>query len=204
MREKPLLVPSRSRKLLPRLVTVAPAETVELIMVGVGLGIGVGVGDGDGVGVGVAVGVGVGEAVDVGDGDGDCACADVTTPNASTKPMASSRANARPAPIPSARDAQRMNSIPEKAPARKMRDKPIGRFGFAPSSSAASIGCGPHQGLNTAHCGSAATGGLSYPELVSSKAGQIRVPSGEACPEILQISPSSRTLPLASSRSASG
>jgi hypothetical protein len=59
----------------------------------------------------------VGEAVDVGDGDGDCAFADVTTPNASTKPMASSRANARPAPIPSARDAQRMNTIPEKAPA---------------------------------------------------------------------------------------
>jgi len=29
--------------------------------------------------------------------------------------MASSRANARPAPIPSARDAQRMNTIPEKA-----------------------------------------------------------------------------------------
>jgi len=113
MREKPLLVPSRSRKLLLLFVTAAPAETVELIMVGEG------VGDGDGEGVGDGVGVGVGEAVDVGEGDGDCACADEITPVASKKTMATSRANARPAPIFSARDAPRMNSIPEKAPARK-------------------------------------------------------------------------------------
>ena len=33
---------------------------------------------------------------------------------ASTKTMATSRANARPAPILSARDAQRMNFIPDK------------------------------------------------------------------------------------------
>ena len=51
---------------------------------------------------------------------------------------------------------------------------------------------------------SAATGGLVYPVLALSKPGQIKVPSGETCPEILQISPSRRTLPLASSRSASG
>src|ERR1700681_471957 len=38
MRLKPLVVPSRSRKLLPRLVTVAPADTVESIISGVGVG----------------------------------------------------------------------------------------------------------------------------------------------------------------------
>src|ERR1700738_5048793 len=40
MRLKPLVdwLPSRSRKLLPRLVTVAPADKLELIIVGVGLG----------------------------------------------------------------------------------------------------------------------------------------------------------------------
>jgi hypothetical protein len=80
--------------------------------------VGVGEGDGDGVGVGVGVGVGLGEAVDVGDGTGaTCACADVITPVASTKTMAISRADARPALIFSARDAPRMNSNPEKAPA---------------------------------------------------------------------------------------
>jgi hypothetical protein len=84
----------------------------------VGEGVGVGVGDGEGVGVAVGVGVGVGEAVDVGDG-ATCACADETTPIASTKTIASSRANTRPAPIFSAHDAQRMIPIPEKAPARK-------------------------------------------------------------------------------------
>jgi len=91
-----------------------------LIIVGVGEGVGVGVGDGEGVGVGVAVGVGVGvgEGVDVG-GGATCACADETTPMVITKTMASSRANARPAPIFPARDAPRMNSNPEKAPARK-------------------------------------------------------------------------------------
>jgi hypothetical protein len=44
-------VPSRSRKLLPRFVTAAPADMSELMAVGVGLGVG------DGVGVGVGVGV---------------------------------------------------------------------------------------------------------------------------------------------------
>jgi hypothetical protein len=75
----------------------------------VGEGVGVGVGDGEGVGVGVVVGVGVGvgEVVDVGDG-ATCACADETTPIASTKTIASSRANARAARIPSARDEQRI------------------------------------------------------------------------------------------------
>jgi len=40
MRLKPLVVPSRSRKLLPRFVTVAPADTVESIISGVGVGAG--------------------------------------------------------------------------------------------------------------------------------------------------------------------
>jgi hypothetical protein len=81
-------------------------------MVGEGVGDGEGEGVGVGVGVGVAVGVGVGVGV-------NCAWADDATPMASTKTTAKSRANARPAPIFSAHDAQRMNLIPEKAPARK-------------------------------------------------------------------------------------
>jgi hypothetical protein len=114
------VVPSRSRKLLPRLVTTEPAEIVELIMVGDGEGVGVGEGEGDGDGDGEGVGVGVAVGVEVGVGVGvgvNCACADETTPIASTKTMANSRTNAPPALIVSARDAQRMNSNPEKAPA---------------------------------------------------------------------------------------
>ena len=67
LRLKPLVdwSMSRSRKLLPRLVTVEPADTLALIMVGVGLGVGEGVGVGVGVEVGVAVGVGVGLCADV-------------------------------------------------------------------------------------------------------------------------------------------
>jgi hypothetical protein len=193
MRLKPLVVPNRSRKLLPRLVMVDVDDTVELIAPGVGDGVGVGVGVGDAVGVGVGVGVGL-----------SCACAD-DTPRASTNAIAASRANARPRPILSARDAQRINSIPEKsARSKRVHDKLVGRPGFAPSSYGASIGYGSHQGLNRSRCCSAATGGLVYPVLALSKPGQIKVPSGETCPEILQISPSRRTLPLASSRSASG
>jgi len=85
-------------------------------MVAVGVGVGLGDGDGEGVGVGVAVGVAVGVGVGLGV---NCACAVETTPIASTKTMASSRANALPAPIFSARDALRMNPNPEKTPARK-------------------------------------------------------------------------------------
>lgn len=81
------------------------------------MGEGDGVGDGVGVGVGVGVAVGVGLGDVVGDGDGDCACADDIMLSASTKTMATSCANARTAPIFSVRDAQRMNSNPEKAPA---------------------------------------------------------------------------------------
>jgi hypothetical protein len=88
-------------------------DTVELIIPGVG--------DGDGVGVGVGEAVGVG----VGDGDADCACAE-DTPKASTNTIAASRANARPAPILSARDAQRINFIPEKS-ARSKHARQAGR-----------------------------------------------------------------------------
>jgi hypothetical protein len=97
-----------------------------IVAVGDGVGVGVGVGDGDGDGDGEGVGVGVGEAVavGVGDGDADCACAEETQ-MASTKTMATSRANARSAPILSARDAQRMNFIPDqKRPLEKLREKP--------------------------------------------------------------------------------
>jgi hypothetical protein len=97
---------------------VALDDIVELITPGVG--------DGDGVGVGVgdAVGVGVGD----GDGDVDCACAAEEAPIASTSRMAIRRAKARPAPnlrIREARDEQRINFIPTKAPARKTRRKPL-------------------------------------------------------------------------------
>src|SRR5258708_38558463 len=113
MRLKPLVdwLPSRSRKLLPRLVTVAPADRLELITFGVGLG------EGDGVGVGVGVGVAVGVAVGV--GVGDCACAVDTTPMASTKASATSRK--RPGPVFPARDGrdeQRMHPIPKRRSAR--------------------------------------------------------------------------------------
>jgi len=90
-------------------------ETVELIIPGVGDGVGVGVGEAVGVGVGV--------------GDGDCACADDTTPIASTKTTATNRANPRPAltlRVRETRDEQRMNSIPERAPARNAQ-KPTRR-----------------------------------------------------------------------------
>ena len=72
-RLKPLLdwLPSRSRKLLPRLVTAAPDDTIELTTIGVGLGVG---------GVG---GVGV----------GDCACAADMMPMR-TNATATSRASA--------------------------------------------------------------------------------------------------------------
>ncbi|WP_409364836.1 hypothetical protein [Bradyrhizobium sp. JYMT SZCCT0428] len=76
-------------------------DTAELIICGVGDGVGVGVGEAVGVGVGVGVGV-------------SCACAE-DTPNASTNAIAASRAKARPPPILSARDAQRINPIPEKS-----------------------------------------------------------------------------------------
>jgi hypothetical protein len=112
-------VPIRSRKLLPRLVTAEPAETVELIIVADGVGVGEGDGEGEGVGVGDAVGVGVGVGVGV-----TCACAE-DTPMASTKTTQANRAKARLAPILSVRDAQRMNSIPEKKrPLEILREKP--------------------------------------------------------------------------------
>jgi hypothetical protein len=120
MREKPLVVPNRSRKLLPRLVMVAPDETVELMTVGFGTG--EGAGDGDGVGVGVDVGVGVGVAVAVDVGVGDCACAGVITPIASTKAIEANRTSTRPATAPSTRDEQRMNFIPEKSARSKIAE----------------------------------------------------------------------------------
>jgi hypothetical protein len=107
-------LPSRSRKLLPRLSTALPDEMSALIMVGVGVG--VSVGDGDGLGVGVGVGVGV----SVGLGDGDCALAGdkaaiVTT---RTKPSATARATTRPTPVAFARegrDEQHMDAIPNSS-----------------------------------------------------------------------------------------
>jgi hypothetical protein len=89
-----------------------------LIIVADGVGVGEGDGEGEGVGVGEAVGVGVGVGVGV-----TCACAE-DTPMASTKTTAANRAKARLAPILSVRDAQRMNSIPEKKrPLEILRDK---------------------------------------------------------------------------------
>jgi hypothetical protein len=51
--------PSRSRKLLPRFMTAAPADKSELMEVGVGTGVGEGAGVGVGEGLGVGVGMGV-------------------------------------------------------------------------------------------------------------------------------------------------
>jgi len=90
-----------------------------LIIVADGVGVGEGDGEGEGVGVGEAVGVGVGVGVGV-----TCACAE-DTPMASTKTTQANRAKARLAPILSARDAQRMNFIPDqKRPLEKLREKP--------------------------------------------------------------------------------
>jgi hypothetical protein len=83
------------------LVTVAPAETSALIMVGDGVGLGVG----EGVGVGVGVGV------------GDCAYADEATPIARKNAIAAARTRKRPPPVVPARVArheQRMQSIPKR------------------------------------------------------------------------------------------
>jgi hypothetical protein len=55
--------PSRSRKLLPRFITAAPADKSELMDVGTGVGEGVGIGVGEGLGLGVGVGEGLGEGL---------------------------------------------------------------------------------------------------------------------------------------------
>jgi hypothetical protein len=94
------------------LVTVAPADIVELITVGVGLGVGVGVGveidvEVD-VDVDVEVGVGVGDGIGVGR-----ACA--LAADMAASPMA------RPRPSNTARDSQRPLRI---LPAREGRDEP--------------------------------------------------------------------------------
>jgi len=102
-----------------------------MVAVGVGLGVGVGDGDGEGVGVGVTVGVGLGEAVDV--GDGDCACAGDATPMANA--MAAVSTSVRAALISLARqnrDEQRMNVVPEKAPAQKCTKSRSAESDFRP------------------------------------------------------------------------
>jgi len=128
-----------------------------LIIVADGVGVGEGDGEGEGVGVGEAVGVGVGVGVGV-----TCACAE-DTPMASTKTTQANRAKARLAPILSVRDAQRMNSIPEKSARSKYCAKSQhAGFRFAPSSCGASIGYGPDLRLNRGRCCSAATGGSAH------------------------------------------
>src|ERR1700745_1626149 len=103
-RPKPLGArsPRRSRKLMPRVVTAAPAERSELMAVGVGTGVG------DGVGLAARVGV----------GEGVWACAEddaAALARMRTKTMA--MAVARPPPIlvflaREKRDAQHINDIP--------------------------------------------------------------------------------------------
>ena len=87
-------MPKRYRKLLPRFITVEPAEKLELITVGVGLGVGVGVG------------------VGVGDWARACDPAATTT----SKAIARVRTRWRPAPVLFARqgDEQRMKFNPDK------------------------------------------------------------------------------------------
>jgi hypothetical protein len=94
MRLKPLVVPSRSRKLLPRSITAESAETVELIIVGVGVGLG------GGLGVGAFCAL-----------TGDAAPTRTTTTE-----IACTSAQTVPIPlVHQGRDGQRMNTIPEKA-----------------------------------------------------------------------------------------
>src|SRR6185369_12452562 len=77
---------SRSRKLLPRLATVAFAETAELATVGVGLGVAVGVGPGSGLG-------------------NTCwACAAGTRMNANSMAATTARSSARPGGVVPARE----------------------------------------------------------------------------------------------------
>ena len=89
--------PSRSRKLLPRLVTVAPADRSESILVRDGVGVGIGVG----VGVGVAwawCGDGAG-AIDAARAGGDVAA----TASIRPKTMAMAPLRLRPVPLSFAR-----------------------------------------------------------------------------------------------------
>ena len=105
-------LPSRSRKLLPRFVTAAPAERSELIAVGVGLGLGAGVGVGVGVGVGEAVGVGVGVVAAWTGGE------PATTASMSVKATATALAKPRPVPVCPARegrDEPHINCFSKKA-----------------------------------------------------------------------------------------
>jgi hypothetical protein len=94
------------------LVTVAPADTLELIDVGVGLGVGEGVADGVGVGVG-----------------GACASdGEDTTAIARTRPktMAMPLDGRRPAPAPLARKSRReqpINAIPKRSTTRQKPEK---------------------------------------------------------------------------------
>jgi hypothetical protein len=85
-------------------------------------------------------------------------------------------------------------------------------YRFALVWPAASIGWDRGHRLNKPHCGSRATGcsGCDYSQFRQNPtsrsyftAGEISVPDPEL-PETLQMSPSRRTLPSASSRSASG
>ena len=132
------------------------------------------------------------------------------------RPAAPARARSRFSLVRQGRDEQRMNSIPEqKRSAQKMRKIPITRIPicaqFAGSVNRLAVA---RQGPNTGHCCSAATGGCDCAaamigrratpaDLISPRA-KSASPSDAALPGVLQMSPSRRTLPLASSRSASG
>ncbi|WP_371135600.1 hypothetical protein [Bradyrhizobium sp.] len=97
------------------MVTVEPAEKLELV--GVGLGVGLGVGEGVGVGVGL----------------GDWACASGAAATASSKAIASTRKSGSRALLRPARvsfncqgDGQRMKSNPEKErSSRKIPKSPL-------------------------------------------------------------------------------
>jgi hypothetical protein len=95
-------LPSRSKKLLPRLSTALPDETSEMFCVGVGTGVGDGTGAGDGLGK----------------GDGDCACAgsDVQSTNkgANMRTAARALAPAIPLLLRQRRDEQPINAGSQK------------------------------------------------------------------------------------------
>src|ERR1700679_2974617 len=99
--------PSRSRKLLPRLVTVEPAETSELMKLGVGTGLA------EGVVVGLGGGVGL--------GDGACADDATPTPIMAAKTTVMALASLRPDPVSldsKSRDKHHITAIPKRAPRR--------------------------------------------------------------------------------------
>jgi len=111
----------------------------------------------------IVVGTGVSDADGVGDGlgDGDCAAADVDD-NAAQGVSVRNAASAIAATIRflfrEGRDAQHINTIPEKEHGSSKNKNPVGRSRFALSSTGGSIGRGPKLLTIGRNCASTAQG----------------------------------------------